>query len=294
MARTDPEAAGAFRKWVYLYISPCMTERGQTPPIVSKSLVAFIEAYSDTHTQGRAPSKIWLSPAPQRPTSTALHKPSDRSTSASANSSTSRYSSPLITINVGPELVPFHLHEVLCFESHYLRAACSHSWLPKNRTLNLPDDSPDVFEKLLDWLYTREVRKILEKYPDDTVADYAPDTVIVTSHLLLYILADKLQLPNLITQLDPLFIKQLKEDHQHWDASLVSEGELLYIYDNTYIGSRLRTHATRAVAREIASNYYSIEYYRESTISRPDFAVDLAIALGYRFSNSRAFGRHKM
>jgi len=118
--------------------------------------------------------------------------------------------------------------------------------------------------------------------------------VVVRSHLLLYILADRLQVPTLQTQLDAWFVEQLKQNHQHWDASLVSEGELLYVYDNTSEGSWLRVHATRAVAREIASNYYSIEYYRELMTSRPDFAVDLAIALGFRFSKSRAFGRHKI
>ncbi|MCJ1384688.1 hypothetical protein MMC17_007806 [Xylographa soralifera] len=126
----------------------------------------------------------------------------DSSASAKAISSTSHHSNPSITINVGPELVPYHLHEVLCFKSQFLRAACSQPWLPETRTIYLPDDNPDVFKELLDWLYTREISQTLEEYPDDEVADYSPDTVVVRSHLLLYILADKLQVPGLLTQLE--------------------------------------------------------------------------------------------
>ena len=37
---------------------------------------------------------------------------------------------------------------------------------------------------------------------------------------------------------------------------LVSEGELVYVYDNTLRGSRLRTHAAHTAVRGIASEYY--------------------------------------
>ncbi|KAI9877431.1 MAG: hypothetical protein M1830_003916 [Pleopsidium flavum] len=97
----------------------------------------------------------------------------------------------IITIEVGPEKRAFPIHkELLCSQSDFFSAAFNptHAFQESLKgTLHLPEDRPDTFEYLVQYLYTK------------SLAHEDVDAQIPAYHTLLrlYALADKLSIPAL-------------------------------------------------------------------------------------------------
>ena len=68
-------------------------------------------------------------------------------------------SSKVITILVGPSKASYTLHkDLLCAHSPFFERCLSSGFLERQKDqVELPEDSPEVFEHLIDWVYRRDV-----------------------------------------------------------------------------------------------------------------------------------------
>lgn len=64
-----------------------------------------------------------------------------------------------VTVLVGPEKTPFVAHkEFLCEVSDYFKAALTAQFAEaKKNEISLPEQSAEIFENFLDWLYTKSI-----------------------------------------------------------------------------------------------------------------------------------------
>ena len=96
---------------------------------------------------------------------------------------------PMVTLLVGEAEVPFHVHmDILCRASPVFKSAFMGEFAEASeRSMTLPDDDPDAFESLVQWIY-------FKKYKVDPAA--VRDSVEKTQELYMnlvdtYVLADK-------------------------------------------------------------------------------------------------------
>ena len=173
----------------------------------------------------------------------------------------------------------FNVHrDLICAESKYFATACSTSWLVENR-VSLSEDDPVIFKRLLDWLYS--------KLYTDYTAEPAVDTE-VRSHLLLGVLADKLQVSKLIIHMGNWIDKQLKSNMNISKTGFfgITGCEAQYVYENTLPLSRLRGSLTRMIAKDIV--IYEEDYWQVAMQGNSEFAFDLATALRRRLASPQS------
>jgi hypothetical protein len=123
----------------------------------------------------------------------------------------------------------------------------------------LPDDDPDAFSSLVDYLY----RGVLPKAKDGHYA---------TLLLKLYILAEKLCLSTLMDN-----AYDTVHSYCCLSGSLVTPKHIPHIYSNTHGGSKLRMFCTGQVAYCLATTRTG--YFGENYLNRledcPDFFMDV-------------------
>ncbi|KAI9738795.1 MAG: hypothetical protein M1834_008302 [Cirrosporium novae-zelandiae] len=104
----------------------------------------------------------------------------------------------IVKVEIGPESIPFWVHkEIICSQSPFFHVAFNGSFKEAiDQAIKLPEDSPEVFEYFMQWLYT------------GSLAHEAVDSDKPAFHILirLYILADKLSIPQLKIDLVSKFI----------------------------------------------------------------------------------------
>ena len=99
---------------------------------------------------------------------------------------------------VGAQQEQFTVHQdMICDRSPFFKAACSKGWVEHEaRKVNLPDESPEIFQAYLDWAYsqTKDIIRLL-KSPDsllDSMLDFAIQQDLRLKLCRLWILADYL------------------------------------------------------------------------------------------------------
>lgn len=60
----------------------------------------------------------------------------------------------MVTVLVGPNLEPFHIHKALACQNRFFSAAYCGNFTEANGTLSLPDQDPSIFRWFSYWLYT--------------------------------------------------------------------------------------------------------------------------------------------
>ncbi len=61
----------------------------------------------------------------------------------------------LVTVYVGEEEHPFHIHkELVCRASDFFKAACCGDFKEADGLVRLPEQDPKVFKYFIHWLYT--------------------------------------------------------------------------------------------------------------------------------------------
>jgi hypothetical protein len=138
--------------------------------------------------------------------------------------------SKMVVFNVGKdEPKEFAIHENLIAPvSEFVRLALTKDWKEAaTRTIPLPDDSPEVFELLQNWLYTKHIPSM---NPSDGVKDSAEYSVLVHA----YILGDKFGITNFKDAILDSIILKLSFTGR-FDPRLAG-----IVYDNTMDRSPLR------------------------------------------------------
>lgn len=146
-----------------------------------------------------------------------------------------------VALFIGPSKTAFHVHEdLLCEQSAFFKAAFRSEWRESTeRTIELPDDSPDLFELFIKWLY-------LQPYPCINDMDFFLRNLSNTSDFMLiscqlYVLAEKYDVKTLRNSTISLMYRERKDRSQHWTCTLTPSRAILeYVYANTPQTSCLR------------------------------------------------------
>ena len=178
----------------------------------------------------------------------------------------------VVKIFVGEGKTYFQVHrDLLCEASSFFNAAFvgpAEFKETSEQSISLPEDDADTFEVLVKWLYGKRL------------SDPEPRrSWEVNYHYLarLDVLADKYDIAGIRNEIiDAVFECEAKK------TDPFSEETVAFVYANSTSSSSLRKLSAGAFAWHIDMEYYLDEKTSSWLHEQPDFAVDLAIALGRR------------
>jgi len=180
---------------------------------------------------------------------------------------------PIVTLYVGAEKTAYHVHEKLLFDvSPVFKAGFSGAFAESStRSMNLSDDDVDAVGRMLQWLYTRQLRlsdAILEATSNDCCWELARLNTLADKY-------DIVALKNIIV--DKLF-KLYSVAESFSDAEPPKLSVVAYIYNNT-----ARTSAFRKIMVAWYTWGTCMTFYHELTAGQrlaqvPEFAADLAVS----------------
>ena len=186
----------------------------------------------------------------------------------------------IITLKVGPKPTVFRVHEgILCAHSKFFEAALRHDRFNEGITkaVELPEESPAVFEQFLKWLYQGE--SFLDEFP---VTD-------LELQLKLYILTDSKDIP----ELKKCILAAIHDDtlmDVYWGPETffdVNESVLFefvkLIYQHLPDGDELKEIMLKRFIRHTIEDFDFSAIKSVETKNRlaeiPKFAADLSFAL---------------
>jgi len=166
----------------------------------------------------------------------------------------------------------------LCDEVPFFKAAFTKEFKEASEgALHLPEDDVDTFERFLQWIYSGEYN--LSGLETETEADER-----YLQLAMLYILADKLQVPRLKNNvIDKLFEMKAKANR------VPQRTAVSYVFKSSMGNSQLRKFMVDWYAWHINFKYYN-EAAKEFLYQCPEFAADLAITLAQRVANPHNAG----
>lgn len=140
---------------------------------------------------------------------------------------------PIVTIYIGPREVEFTLHKAaLCKKSKWFSRALNGRFKEAaENVLRFPDDDPEVFALLASSIYCGHLPEY-EKFSFHGSDGHGRDIWLLAKA---WVMGDKYQLP--------WFQNQVMEDlcaYLHYQASSMDEHLMVWIYENTIVGSPLR------------------------------------------------------
>ncbi|KAK5159717.1 hypothetical protein BJ546DRAFT_950332 [Cryomyces antarcticus] len=194
--------------------------------------------------------------------------------------STAKPSPKIVTVRVGTGNDEFSVHEELvCASSPFFEAAMKPHWKEaKDRLVELPEDTAEIFGIYIQWLYTKGIASLPE--------DPSSDSFLGEGYSLLasaYVLGEKLQ--------DIAFKNDVVDAIMAESFNLNPNGQRLFpgchhikiIYDGTPKSSLARRLLVDMYVRHGTGTWIS-----DSCTTLPrDFLVDLAIAQYQHRTNSK-------
>lgn len=188
-------------------------------------------------------------------------------------SSTKFQNNPIVTLNVGPDKHTFHVHQELLFNSSpVFKAAFSGAYQESSeRCMALPDEDPEIVERLMQWLYFKSLSLTKAVCSKTSTERYFQLAKLNT-------LADKFDvglLKNLI--IDEIFAINTRPNVFPPQTPVIA-----YIYENTTEKSSLRKLMVGWYVWHINHKWYTFDSTPEFLEDIPSFAADLAIAMSRR------------
>lgn len=181
---------------------------------------------------------------------------------------------------MGKENVVFQVHlRILCEASPVFNAAFRGEFLEASSlSIDLPEDDPEAFERLVQWLYTKsyDILPSAEEYCDD-------DKMIFMRLAKLYVAADKYGIVRLKNDVVDRWYKTQADRIQRRNISKAVD----YIYENTTSGSKLREIVVAYFVWRINCSWYKRPSTRIRLGKRPEFATDVAIAMSQRVMDNQ-------
>ncbi len=173
-----------------------------------------------------------------------------------------------VSLYVGQEKAAFQVHmNLLCTISTFFKAAFSSEFSEAaERSMHLEEDDVNIFERFVAWLYTKRY-DLSCMGKDQRYMELAK----------LYVLADKYD----VSRLKNGIIDQLFELHEA-SCRPPSHHVVTYVYNNSTMKSSFRKLLVGWAAWHIDFGWFSKESTPECLLEVPEYAADLAIALGKR------------
>lgn len=188
---------------------------------------------------------------------------------------------PMIKFEVGITQTTFLVHlELLCSASPYFKAALTKGFLEAyKKSMKIPEDDPDQFEFLVQWLYTKKLN-----LPDPDINEARDERYLQLCDL--YILADKYRILGMKNHIiDYLFMMLPKKPARR--SGVVKPIPkaprmmvIVHVYKNTMNACTLRR---LLVAWYVSTIDFWGSYHENMTheilCTLPEFSADLVIAM---------------
>lgn len=176
-----------------------------------------------------------------------------------------------MTLVVGETKTPFHVHEADLFEaSPVFKAAFSSTFKESlDRKMSLPDDDAELFNLLVEWLYSYNYN-----IPQRT-GDKIKDAGRFMEPMRLYVLANKYG----VTSLKNLIAKTIFNAMKQHGLTEVNVDTVAYVYQNVPGVSGIRKLLADFHACYIKPNWYENTEARECLRNNPEFAADVMLRL---------------
>jgi len=166
---------------------------------------------------------------------------------------------------------------ILCDASPVFNAAFNGGFSESfKRSMNLPEDDPEVFERLVQWLYW----KAYDLPP--FVKGASGDAQIMFMRLArLYVAADKYGIIDLKNDV-------LDRLHKAYvDRVAITGYKVLdYVYPNTTAKSKLRAFLVASYVWDVNWTWYQRECAQKMFCARPEFAAAVAMAMASRLGGN--------
>lgn len=149
------------------------------------------------------------------------------------------------------------------------------------KSMTLPDDDAGAFERLIQWLYFKNL--LVDEEAAEASSDEAQDQVY-WQLARLYVTADKYDIIDLKNKTINEFYK-LK--HKHYFGT--PDYEVIdYVYENTAPNSQLRRLLAEGYNWNVHLDWYNSSKAKAFLLERPpDFAVDIAISMARRIDGEK-------
>lgn len=179
---------------------------------------------------------------------------------------------PVLTLRVGPGKISYHVHQDLLFNtSNVFKTAFSGKFLESSdRSMDLPDDDVESFERMAHWLYTKDLG-LPKPVTKETASQWYWQLAKLNT------LADKYEM----TTLGNIIVDELFELHGK-DNFPPQMDVITYVYENTTEKSSFRKLMVAWCVWRIDYKWYKKASTRDVILELPEFAADLAIALALR------------
>lgn len=175
----------------------------------------------------------------------------------------------IVSLHVGKEKPPFQVHKsILSDASPFFDAAFNGSFSESvTHSMDLPDEDPEAFEALLQWIYFRTY----EIPPFDSARRDARASYMKLARL--YVSADKFQMTALKNE---VIDRWYGISHEAW---LADKEAVDYVYENTSATSTLRRLVVADYVWRRRANWYGSEKADLQFRERSDLATDVLIAM---------------
>ena len=184
----------------------------------------------------------------------------------------------MITLLVGEQKVPFHVHmDILCRSSSFFESAFmgpGHFKETSEKSMTLPEDDPQAFDSLIQWLYSGKVLNIAAS----TLKESQEPQKLYLQLAVLYVTADKYDIHEFQNHVMS-YICGLIGDHC---PVLPGPRIVDYIYDSSGQNSPFRRLLVQLYVWSIDLSYYSRPGTSDWLRPRSDFAADLVVELSLR------------
>lgn len=179
----------------------------------------------------------------------------------------------MITVQVGPEKIPFHFHRgLLCHFSAYFKAVLQSSFKEASQgVIELPDEDVKTFGLFARWIYFNRFQGTDHRDEESDVQSTGSLTLMDVSRL--WVFGDMRKIPDLMNAaLDTLHHIRVKGTDRFKLA------HVQFVYENTVGGSPLRKLVVESFVIFAAFDFWFKEKQRTG-LYHEDFLCDLILRL---------------
>ena len=192
----------------------------------------------------------------------------------------------LVDIYVGASRKQYQVHKtLLCHRSAFFRAAfCGPFMEAASSTLSMVDDAPEVFDLVVRWIYKGTIDPLTREHlrssnNNNSSSSSSSDNTRTTTaapliHLQLFVLADKLQMPDLQDCVLDAIRRGLRRANTY-----LAPGQIVYVLNNAPATSVLRRFTVDLAAFAVCRMRIRVDTFRPCFEESADFACELTTAV---------------
>lgn len=191
-----------------------------------------------------------------------------------------------MTLKVGPDLLPFHVHQnLLCKHSPFFAAAFNGSFEESAGSMELREDDAEAFDRFIQWLYRRD-------FAISPIGDVQCTTNRYQELVRVYILANKFDVPLLKNRVMAFLFDTIRLPDGSFRLTATPDCQfrprsrhIKLVYTNTVKGSKIRNFMAAYCAWFFPVATFEKQVFWDRNSDNPEFLRDVMINLARRSNN---------